>query len=461
MQNAVHYQRSPRLRWHTISQMCGGKQGASDTGAQNAIEDMKLTEYAYIQAMNAGIFRVKATNDTLGRVFVEKRFGQKEIRSRMAQREIRILHQVGDHPNITKMIDHFLDESACRSSVFLEYCDAGSMLDLVEKVAISPSRVNEHKIWAWFIQATEALLYCHRGPNPKHDSEAMKWDVVYHRDIKPANILLKRESNQIVAKLADFGCATSQSWTWLEKADADASRASIVTIGFDAPEFPTFNSATDIWQLALTMVCVCTGILAPYSRRCPKGQRWDKASPSGAAYSTELNDVLRWCLTDLGRRPNTAMVLEKLKEKYRSVKDRLPTDAQPLELLSRAQHASSGNARADRVLRPEAALMPLHRGVRIPRPAHAHRVLSEPAIDRHDINGFSHLLGGIRSPQGPFPPGHPLGRERNPMDAILEEMDNEDVGLRQAYDARVPGGFHSHPGFFPPFDPFGDFRRGG
>jgi serine/threonine protein kinase len=431
MQKELHYQRRPRLRWETVESL-GNMHGG----------------------LNAGILKVRTNRDNLGRVFIEKRFGKKEFGYGVPWREIRMLHQVGDHPNITTMVDHFLDDSSMTASVFLEYCDIGNLANVVEMVAARNGQLNEHKVWSWFTQILEALVYCHRGPKPEDDKETMKWDVVYHRDIKPPNILLKQENGQIMAKLADFGCATSQNWTWLKKRDLDASYASAQTFGFDAPEHPIFSGASDIWQLALTMVCVCTGLMNPHSKLNPRGQRWFEESVAGPKYSKELSEVLIWGLhSDAKQRLTVMPLMKKLKEKYGAIKERLRSDTQPLEILDRPEERSlpqSQSVPSQHYAQPISPLV----GSRSPRPPPLAHMMSDPEAHQMGLrmNDYADLVRGQRSPQGPFPVGHPLGQANDLMNRGFE-MEDDDPRLHLGHEPRMFGGFHPHQGYFPPFHP--------
>lgn len=149
-----------------------------------------------------------------------------------------------------------------------------------------------------------ALVYCHFGTRPEDEGD---WCTVYHWDNQPANILLTPDKthSRIIAKLADFGCATSDEWTYQTKPLSLASNASAQTPGFDPPEFPRFLGKSDVWQLALVFVCVCNMFQEwPRSRINPRGRRWDRERPAGLYYSGEWSRELGECLVEeVGLRP--------------------------------------------------------------------------------------------------------------------------------------------------------------
>jgi serine/threonine protein kinase len=303
-------QTKPKKKWHVIQEF--GKLGGG---------------------MNGGIFKVAEDSDPYDRYFIEKRFPATLVKDSVVNKEITLLYQLSDDAGITKMVDHFVDVRKNEASIYLEYCDAGSLADVV--VAIKPNRlVHERKLWKWFISLMDALVYCHRGPKPEDLGSLKYWNAIFHRDLKPANILLKRdtEKGEIVAKLADFGGSQSADWAWQNKKSREhSSFASIITPGFDPPEYPEFSGTSDVFQVALCIVCICTGNCQPWSKQWTKGRKVDQKLPAGRNYSKELNEILAWCLTsDYKVRPGPLEVSKKLKNKFERIKHTLPQDDAPM-----------------------------------------------------------------------------------------------------------------------------------
>jgi serine/threonine protein kinase len=87
--------------------------------------------------------------------------------------------------------------------------------------------------------------------------------------------------------MAGFGCSTSARWNHVQKRKTldRINKASPLTPGYDPPEHPEYSGATDIWQLALAIACVCTGNINPWSPNNRGGQVWDKSQPAGPHYS--------------------------------------------------------------------------------------------------------------------------------------------------------------------------------
>jgi serine/threonine protein kinase len=315
--------------------------------------------------LNAGITTVKCNSNprALGKIFIEKRFGAKQFKYRVPHHEIQLLHQINDHMNIATMVDHFLHEASLTAAVYLEYCNMGSLDAVVYEVAKGRGRVHERKVWAWFFQICGALAYCHCGPDPKmSDDDVFQsgWSRIYHRDIKPANILLTTEGGQIVAKLADFGCGVSEDLVAQGHSERGAIMQEVGTPGFEAPEYPYFSAASDVWQLGVTVMCLCNGVLSPWSRMNFKGQPWDELRPVGPTHSVALDNMIKLCLLRNSQQRSTAyQVLQLLDQASVAVMATLAKDTLPLDIFEPV-----AQKRAPR--RQEPMAQPEHRGHMLP-----------------------------------------------------------------------------------------------
>jgi len=124
--------------------------------------------------------------------------------------------------------------------IIMEYCDSGSVQDLIDAMEDSNICLTEDQIGAIVSQVLKALDYLH----------SMK---KIHRDVKAGNVLLNSKG---MAKLADFGISAQQI--------GDEQR--FTTIGSSywmAPE--TFNGSgydckADIWSLGITLLEMAEGI---------------------------------------------------------------------------------------------------------------------------------------------------------------------------------------------------------
>ena len=102
------------------------------------------------------------------------------------QREIKILKNLNDHPNVVRLIEEFEDDDFY--NLVFEYLPEGDLVSFFRKNDL----FCEKKLKKFFYQILEGLRHIHlKG--------------VIHRDIKPENILL----NSIISpKIADFGIST-------------------------------------------------------------------------------------------------------------------------------------------------------------------------------------------------------------------------------------------------------------
>jgi len=149
----------------------------------------------------------------------------------LIQKEVAILSQLSNVPNITKYYGSFLDGSEV--CIAMEYASAGSVYDLMQTLA---SRCLDEKPAAFITrEILIALVALHAVP-------------VIHRDIKCANVLVSKTGGVM---LCDFGVAAllqgmnNRRDTW------------IGSPYWMAPEIVSGSSSydvkVDIWSLGVTL----------------------------------------------------------------------------------------------------------------------------------------------------------------------------------------------------------------
>lgn len=104
----------------------------------------------------------------------------------MFNREAALLVRL-DHPNIAKVIDHFVDDS--RNYLMLEYINGQDLRQYVRQNGPQP----EAQVLDWAIAIAEILTYLHQQNPP-----------IIHRDLTPDNLVLKNDGT---LRLIDFGAA--------------------------------------------------------------------------------------------------------------------------------------------------------------------------------------------------------------------------------------------------------------
>ncbi|KAJ9660344.1 Suppressor of Sensor Kinase (SLN1) [Neophaeococcomyces mojaviensis] len=195
----------------------------------------------------------------------------KEIRLTDPQLIPTIVKQIGDEMGVLAVLDHpnivqyyGIEVHRDKVYIFMEYCQGGSMANLLEHGRIEDETV----IMVYALQMLEGLAYLHNAN-------------IVHRDIKPENILLDHNG---VIKYVDFGAAkiiARQGQTILSPEQgrqqnrnndgqgANAPRAQQGTITgtpmYMSPEVirgettQNFSGAADIWSLGCVLLEMATG----------------------------------------------------------------------------------------------------------------------------------------------------------------------------------------------------------
>lgn len=149
-----------------------------------------------------------------------------------------------DHPNLVRF-----DDSGEVNDIFyftMEYCDRGSVVDLMKKrggkLAIE--------------EATDITLQVLDGLHYAHTEQGL-----VHRDIKPGNIFLTVNKGKIVAKLGDYGLAKAFDLAGL-------SGQTLTGTAMGTPhcmprqqvlEFKYAKPDVDVWAVAATLYFMLTG----------------------------------------------------------------------------------------------------------------------------------------------------------------------------------------------------------
>eukprot|EP00242_Pyramimonas_sp_CCMP2087_P002092 CAMPEP_0198231590 /NCGR_PEP_ID=MMETSP1445-20131203/115283_1 /TAXON_ID=36898 /ORGANISM="Pyramimonas sp., Strain CCMP2087" /LENGTH=475 /DNA_ID=CAMNT_0043912215 /DNA_START=434 /DNA_END=1862 /DNA_ORIENTATION=- len=151
--------------------------------------------------------------------------------------EIRTLCEAETQDSVVKFYGAFYTPEKSQISIVLEYMDAGSLADIIEKTG----GVREDVLGKVAEQVLDALSYMHTSQH------------AMHRDIKPGNILLNYQGE---TKVSDFGISAM-----LE--DTRALCLTFVgTTCYMSPERlnnDPYTSQADIWSLGLSLVEAATG----------------------------------------------------------------------------------------------------------------------------------------------------------------------------------------------------------
>lgn len=200
-------------------------------------------------------------------------------------------------------------QSDGRLWIVMEYCDAGSLLDLM---SICHKTLTETEIAATMNQALQGLKYLHNSRR-------------IHRDIKSGNLLLTHKGE---CKLADFGVSTELTNTVAKR------KTMIGTPYWMAPEVlksTDYDGKADIWSLAITAIELALGV-PPHSNVHPMRAIFliptqpSPTLPNPEKWSPAFHEFLRICLAkDPAARPTAEQLLSSCS---------FVADSQPQSLIA-------------------------------------------------------------------------------------------------------------------------------
>lgn len=207
-----------------------------------------IPDYAVEKKLGAGgmgvVYRVRHTrNGSVAalKVMLSKVAVETKARERF-KREINVTRGL-KHDNVVGFID-----SGAMGSVFyclLEYCDGGSIAELMQKRGGKLS----------LPEAAPIMLDTLRGLAFIHSAK------VIHRDLKPQNILLAGQNGRSVAKIADMGLAKSFEQAGFSGLTVTGNVAG--TLVFmpreQLTDFKNLRPVSDVWSIAATFYNMLTG----------------------------------------------------------------------------------------------------------------------------------------------------------------------------------------------------------
>ncbi|RWS28116.1 ribosomal protein S6 kinase-like protein [Leptotrombidium deliense] len=215
-------------------------------------------------------------------------------------REVHLLRQCQNHPNIVNIHDVFQDE--LHSYIVLELLKGGELLERIRK----KDRFTEVEAGHIFRGLVSAVNYMHSKG-------------IVHRDLKPENLLFVSDSTESEVKVVDFGFARYKPF------DDQVMKTPCFTLNYAAPEVLKqalnstvascssvansngYNESCDLWSLGVILYAMLSG-RAPfqsYSReanaavimeRIKEGE-FSFSSPQWSLVSNKAKEVIRGLLT--------------------------------------------------------------------------------------------------------------------------------------------------------------------
>lgn len=142
-------------------------------------------------------------------------------------REIKIMHNLGDGPNIVKLVDLVRDQATGIYSFVSEWVDFYDWRSLYMSFTLDDIRIYMYKLLT-------ALNYSHSNG-------------IMHRDIKPQNIAIDKENQKL--RLLDWGLADFYH-------PKQKYNSHVATRIFKSPEllinYPYYDYSMDMWSTGLT-----------------------------------------------------------------------------------------------------------------------------------------------------------------------------------------------------------------
>ncbi|KAK3631065.1 Rho-associated protein kinase 2 [Elasticomyces elasticus] len=270
-----------------------------------------------------GVNMVRCRNND--QIYAEKvvTMGTEYQRNR-AMSEVNALTQImhGGAPDyINNMLESFYSPGAQFGSIILEYCDAGTMFDKIERLKDKKDMAEENFAWNCLAGLSKALHFIHTGIDvgDAFRSEPKQWNTLCHLDIKPLNIFFSYKGSKngyprLV--LGDFGSATT--WRDIQSGQAERTVQLRGTPSWMPPECKKselggfdghYGIPTDAFGMGAVIQALCRLLTAPQMESVRRKRA------CGGYYTVELQNVVSSCMgEDVMKRPSAGQVAKYVKE---------------------------------------------------------------------------------------------------------------------------------------------------
>ncbi|KAK5724506.1 hypothetical protein LTR15_004552 [Elasticomyces elasticus] len=271
-----------------------------------------------------GVNLVRCRNNN-GHVYAEKvvAMGTEHQRNR-AMSEVNALTQImhGGGPDyINTMLESFYSPGTPFGSIILEYCDAGTMFDKIERLKHKKDMAEENFAWNCLASLSKALHFIHTGIDvgDAFRNEPKQWNTLCHLDIKPLNIFFSYKGGKngyprLV--LGDFGSATT--WRDIQSGQAERTVQLRGTPSWMPPECKKselggfdghYGIPTDVFGMGAVIQALCRLLTAPQMESVRRKRA------CGGYYTVELQNVVSSCMgEDVMKRPSAGQVAKYVKE---------------------------------------------------------------------------------------------------------------------------------------------------
>ena len=237
-------------RWTVQKKLGQGGNGVALLVENNEAGTKKLRVCKVIRAVPSLIVPAKFRRDPA--TTAQYIFKAKEKRSDRLN-EVYKLTNMPRHDRIIDFYEHKILATRCQ--LYFEYCEAGTVLEVLQAYHRIRLPVPESFVWHTYLQLAEGVAYLHQGyDHTKGPDSALPadWQTVIHVDLKAENVFLRTSNRHPLGYpdivIGDFGAAAYK----------DGSDG-LGTPMYQPPEIPKFSKAADVWCMAATIHEMCTG----------------------------------------------------------------------------------------------------------------------------------------------------------------------------------------------------------
>ncbi|MEA5623171.1 protein kinase domain-containing protein [Nostoc sp. UHCC 0251] len=163
------------------------------------------------------------------------------------------------HPNVVKLLDYGYSQNIFFFTI--EYCEAGTVADLMEKQG---GRLSIDIAVPIILQVLNGLEYAHNAeiPNVKLRKGGFAKGVgLVHRDLKPSNIFLGYVNGKITAKIGDYGLAKAFDLAGLSGQTLTGNKAGtpVLMCRQQLLDYKYAKPEVDVWAAAACLYYMLTG----------------------------------------------------------------------------------------------------------------------------------------------------------------------------------------------------------
>lgn len=276
--------------------------------------------YEFVKSLTTGGFSDAVTLvKKSGKLFITKHVPADKSQTELMEAELIVLKNLKHSGcrNLNKLVDYKWGPQKRSITFLLEYCDAGSLQDIIKSYRTNGGNVSREYAYHLLLGMANALAFLHHGiRDPQRDRRNDRWDSIYHLDLKPQNIFLSAKDQRgryprVV--VGDFGCAVTKSD--IRSGKVDGRRQPCGTPGWYPPEGQRderYGCESDIWAMGLTIHVLCRKLGMPDPRQI------ESSSPCGSQYGNSLNSIVQQCLhRDWRKRPTAADVARQVQSVVR------------------------------------------------------------------------------------------------------------------------------------------------